>query len=158
MQIRFSFLSFFKNFVIWKCADMTCLLGVNVPTWFPIIIHLLFIIIILSICFYWIKLLLMFTFWCFACWFLILHKHIYSLLGQFYSYDGDERVGGGIWWWSCLEVRVLFILFLFDCVHSFWAAKDVWPKYPDTAIASPVPDMTSESTAFARSLTLKFEF
>ena len=33
-----------------------------------------------------------------------------------------------------------------------------WPGYPDTAIVSPVSNMTSGSTAFARSLTLKFLF
>lgn len=32
------------NSVIWQCDDMACLLNVNVPTWFPILIHLLFII------------------------------------------------------------------------------------------------------------------
>ena len=31
-------------------------------------------------------------------------------------------------------------------------------RYPDTAIVSPVSDVTSGSTVFARSLTLKFEF
>ena len=39
------------------------------------IIHLSVIVTILSIYFYWIKLILMFIFWCFACWLLILHKH-----------------------------------------------------------------------------------
>ena len=53
---------------------MACFQGVNGPTWSPITINLLFIITIL-IYFYWIKLLLIFTFWCFACW-LILHKRI----------------------------------------------------------------------------------
>ena len=98
--------------------DMACLLSVNGPTWFPIIIYLSLIITILSIYSYWIKLLLMFIFWCFACWLLILHKHFIFIhrsasltltwmakgLGAAYA-DG-----------SCWEVRVLFILVLFNCV------------------------------------------
>ena len=36
--------------------------------------------------------------------------------------------------------------------------KKMRPTYPDIAIVSPVSDVTSGSTVFARSLTLKFEF
>ena len=52
-----------------KCAlngDMACLLSVNGPAWFPIRIHLS-VITILSIYFYSVKLLLMFTFWSMLC-------------------------------------------------------------------------------------------
>ena len=77
---------------------MACLLGVNVPTWFSVIIHLLFIT-IFSVYFYWIKLLLMLALWCLPFWMLILHRCIiliYSLFGQFYSCVAAERVGDSI--------------------------------------------------------------
>ena len=54
---------------------MVCFLSVNRPTWFPIIIYLLFVITILSIYFYSVKLLLTFTFWSMLC---LLVANIYA--------------------------------------------------------------------------------
>ena len=99
-----------------KCAlngDMACLLSVNGPAWFPIIIHLS-VITILSIYFYWIY--SMFIFWCFACWLLILHKHFIFIhcsasftvmwvpKGLGVAYTNDH-----VWKWE-------YILVLFNCV------------------------------------------
>ena len=60
-----------------------------------------------------------------------------------------------------MEVRVVYILALFKCVLKTFIVFDLqmmWSTHPDTTIASPVSDMTSGSTALARSLTIKFEF
>ena len=108
----------------WWCG---LLLSVNGPTWFPIIIHLSDIVTILSIYFYWIKLILMFKFWCFACWLLILHKHFIFIhcsasfiltwvpngLGTAYAAD---RV------WKCEFYLFQFYLTAF---YSFWFANHV---------------------------------
>ena len=111
------------------CLEWWCglLLSVNGPTRFPVIIHLSVIVTILSIYFYWIKLILMFIFWCFACCLLILHKHFIFIhcsasftltwvpKGMGAAYTADR-----VWKWELY----LFQFYLTAC-YSFWFANDV---------------------------------
>ena len=114
--LSFYFLSFFsprflkKYIYMWYGLFAGCKRAYLVP-----IINYA-IITVFSIYFYRIKLLLMCTFWSMLCLLVVNFTqtyHIHSLFGQFYSYVGTERLGGSICWWSCMEVRVLFILVLF---------------------------------------------
>ena len=101
------------------------------------------------------QIILMFIFWCFACWLLILHKHFifihcsasFTLMrvpkGLEAAYAADR-----VWEWEFYLFQIYLTAF-----YSFWFAM-MWPRYPDTTIVSPVSDMTSGSTALARSLTL----
>ena len=53
-------------------------------------------------------------------------------------------------------VRVLFNFYI--TVFIVFDLQKMWPKYTDTAIVSPVSDITSGSAVFARGRTLKFDF